>query len=43
LVTVDNYFPVGKTGKLVFDSEGADGSLWGVYMEKIWAKAMGTY
>ena len=43
IVCVDDYFPVYKgTGKPVF-SDAPNGAIWGVLLEKAWAKVNGGY
>ena len=42
VITIDDYIPT-MNGGYVFDSKAPSGALWGVFLEKVWAKVNGNY
>lgn len=40
---VDDYLPVDASGNFIFASKPSSGALWGVLLEKAWAKVSGNY
>lgn len=46
-MVIDDYLPfnsnITSTPTLLFDLSGADNSLWGPFLEKVWAKVSGNY
>ena len=42
VVTIDDYLPF-YNGGLIFNRKAPDGDLWGVMIEKVWAKINGNY
>jgi hypothetical protein len=42
VITIDDYIPTINGGYLM-DSKAPDGALWGVFLEKVWAKVNGNY
>lgn len=43
-IAIDDYLPFYKNSKsLMFDQISANNSLWGPFIEKVWAKAHGNY
>lgn len=42
IITVDDYVPYHNDSP-IFAKLGKDGALWGVVLEKVWAKISGTY
>jgi len=46
-MVIDDTLPCLSNGGggyyLVFDNHGADNSIWGAFIEKLWAKVVGNY
>jgi hypothetical protein len=42
-ITIDDHFPLGQNGSSVFAGPSKDGALWGMLLEKCFAKLHGNY